>query len=108
MSLIEQHSHPDGGSVRLAAWLASRGLEHAGSPIRDRAMIEVYPHAAYVALFEPPSFIRYNKGSAAEKSSDLRMVQRALRELPWAYDAPLDELLRVDRLTKHGRARKSF
>jgi len=100
--------YPDAGSVRLANWLASRGFEHAGSASGDRLMLEVYPHAAYVALFELPSIIRYKKGSAAEKVLGLRTVQHTLRELPWVYDAALDELLSVDPSTMRGRARKSF
>lgn len=99
--------YPNAASVQLATWLASLGFVHAiaGAPL---AMLEVYPHAAYIALFELPSIIRYKRGSAADKCAGLRIVQEKLARLPIEQSAALDDLLKRDPAAFRGKDRKSF
>jgi predicted RNase H-like nuclease len=99
--------YPDAESVRLAGSLASLGFAHAASG-QSRVMLEVYPHAAYLALFELPSIIRYKKGTVAEKCDGLRTVQRTLARLPIASGAALTSLLGRDSADLRGKERKSF
>ena len=100
--------YPDAASVRLEARLAALGFVHAGTATGDRVMLEVYPHAAYVALFDLPSIIRYKKGSSAEKCAGLRVVQDKLSQLPFRCDPVLTEMLQRDPSSLKGQARKSF
>jgi predicted RNase H-like nuclease len=100
--------YPNAGSVRLATWLASRGYAHPGPSAEARVMLEVYPHAAYVALFELPRIIRYKKGRVADKVAGLRVVQQTLAHLPFAHDGVLGELLTCDPASVRGQARKAF
>ena len=100
--------YPDAASVRLEARLASSGFVHAGTPSRERVMIEVYPHAAYVALFDLPSIIRYKKGSSAQKCAGLRIVQEKLAQLPFRRDPVMADMLERDPASLKGQARKSF
>jgi predicted RNase H-like nuclease len=100
--------YPHAASVRLEARLASLSFVHAGTPFGERVMLEVYPHAAYVALFDLPSIIRYKKGSAAEKCAGLRIVQQRLAQLPFRHDLVLADMLERDPASLKGQARKSF
>jgi predicted RNase H-like nuclease len=100
--------YPDAGSVRLAAWLASTGFVHAGTPVGERVMLEVYPHAAYVTLFDLPSIIRYKKGASAERCAGLRIVQQKLALLPFRREAVVRSLLERDPAALKGQERKSF
>ena len=100
--------YPDAASVRLATWLASLGFVHAGRSSEERVMLEVYPHAAFVALFDLPSIIRYKKGSVAAKCAGLRIVQEKLGQLPLRRDVQLVEILERDPAGLRGHDRKSF
>jgi hypothetical protein len=88
--------------------LASGGFVHPGKSDAERVMLEVYPHAAYVAMFDLPSIIRYKKGSVAEKCAGLRIVQQKLRQLPFRQDAVLAEMLQRDPTGLKGSSRKTF
>lgn len=100
--------YPDAASVRLGLRLAQAGFIHGGDSSGPRVMLEVYPHAAYVALFDLPSIIRYKKGSTSEKCAGLRTVQAKLAELPFRRDPVLAEMLELDPASLKGQARKSF
>ena len=100
--------YPDAASVRLEARLASSGFVHAGTSPGERVMLEVYPHAAYVALFDLLSIIRYKKGSSMEKCAGLRIVQEKLAQLPFRRDATIADMLERDPASLKGQARKSF
>lgn len=105
--------YPDAGSVRLAAALAYRGFEHAvvaASPAK-RVMLEVYPHAALVALFDLPTILKYKRGRVAAKRQGLRELATHIRRLSSAQPSleptrALDELLSEDVEPLKGRALK--
>lgn len=100
--------YPDPCSVRFATWLQARGFRHADQALGGRVMLEVYPHAAYVALFELHSIIPYKKGSVAAKVGGLRIVQQTLAKLPFVRDDRMNELIEFDPGSLKGQARKSF
>lgn len=99
---------PQARSVQLTELLATRGYGHGTeSPRAARTVIEVYPHAGYVALFDRPSIIRYKKGNVAQKTAGLREVQRELLRLPFAVTAELSSVLTEDPAVLRGKARKA-
>lgn len=100
--------YPDPASVRLSTWLREHGFEHATSPAGERTMLEVYPHAAFVALLDRPHIIRYKKGRVSEKCMGLREVQSILSQLPIAKRHEWIELLERDPASMRGAARKEF
>jgi predicted RNase H-like nuclease len=100
--------YADAASVRLASALSSVGFVHGCAARADRVMLEVYPHAAYVSLFDLPSVIRYKKGSVSEKCAGLRVVQAMLSQLPFRRDERMVSLLQADPSQFKGHARKSF
>jgi len=64
-------------------------------------MLEVYPHAALVELFQLPSILRYKKGTVAKKRCGLRELQQRLTQLsvcnpPLQCAAELSEFLTKD------------
>ena len=99
--------YPDASSVRLAAWLTSIGFVHAVDN-QPRVMFEVYPHAAFVALFSLASIIRYKKGSNTQKCDGLRTVQETLAKLPIGSGPLVDGLLKRDPAGLRGQTRKSL
>lgn len=104
--------YPQAASVALASWLGDQGFSHAPFAFRGRAMLEVYPHAAFVALFDLSTVIKYKKGLVANRCTGLRQVQATLRmlaseETPLRSNAMLESLLRQDPSALRGRARKS-
>ena len=70
---------PNAASVRLEAELQTRGYRHIS--LGSRTMLEVYPHAALVSLFDLPHIIKYKKGRVESKRSGLRELQSRLRTL---------------------------
>lgn len=100
--------YPDAASVRLSVWLAERGFRHATATTSERTMLEVYPHAAFVALLDRPHIIRYKKGRVAQKCTGLREVQSTLSRLPIADSPDWIELLTRDPATMRGASRKEF
>jgi predicted RNase H-like nuclease len=74
--------YPGAASVALARTLVEDGFMHA--PIAaesDRVILEVYPHAAMVAIFDLPRTLKYKKGTAAEKRAGLLVLADHLRRL---------------------------
>lgn len=100
--------YPDPASVRLSSWLTEHGFQHPTSQVGHRTMLEVYPHAAYVALLDRPYIIRYKKGTVAEKCAGLREVQTTLAQLPIERSGGWNELLERDPASMRGAARKEF
>ena len=100
--------YPNAASVRLESWLLARGFVHGIGAEHSRTMIEVYPHSAFVALFDLPSIIRYKKGNVADKCSGLRIVQKTLSLLPIRQCETLMHFLKHDPVTLRGITRKSF
>jgi predicted RNase H-like nuclease len=95
--------YPDAGSVRLAAALAQRGFVHAvaAASSANRVMLEVYPHAALVALFDLHTILKYKRGQVAAKRQGLRELAAHIRRLASARPllqptSALDELLSQD------------
>ena len=74
--------YPNAASVRLACELARDGFCHAPLNSGPRVMLEVYPHAALVQLFDLKKIIKYKKGTVAMKREGLQILQRKLAELP--------------------------
>lgn len=109
--------YPDAAGVRLGAHLAMRGFRHAvplARPLsRGRVMMEVYTHAALVALLGLPRSLRYKKGPVAERVQGLRALQQSLAvlseaEAPLVRTPLLDDALRADPALARGRARKAL
>ena len=101
-------------SASLAEWLEEQGFKHApGADAGANVMMEVYPHAAHIALRNRKYTIKYKKGSTAQKCEGLREVQRELRaifdsDVPVETNATSEQLLSKDPATLRGTARKSF
>jgi len=74
--------YPDAASARLAGELALLGFTHGpqAAGTDQRVMIEVYPHAALVALFDLPTIIKYKKGTVAEKRRGLHQLRGRIAE----------------------------
>jgi predicted RNase H-like nuclease len=75
--------------------------------------LEVYPHAAFVALFDLPEIIRYKKGRVLQRAAGLRSVQAILRGLssedpPLSPNPELDRFLNVNPALLRGAARKDY
>lgn len=91
--------YPDASSVTLARTLVQRGFRHAPESIGvERVMLEVYPHAAMVALFDLPKVLKYKKGTVAQKRDGLESLAEHIRRLSCARPvlastAPLERLL---------------
>jgi predicted RNase H-like nuclease len=107
--------YPDAPSVALADALVRDGFVHiGGSAATDaRVMIEVYPHAALVALFDLKKIIKYKKGTSAQKCIGLAVLQQHVRMLSHREPSlrpsqQLEDLLSVDVLSLRGKARKSY
>jgi predicted RNase H-like nuclease len=98
--------YPNPASVRLGKWLAEQGFFHPGV-VGDRTMLEVYPHAAFVALFDLPRIIKYKKGTVSDKCSGLRLVQQMMQLLP-ITGSRVTQLLGADPSMFRGRDRKSY
>jgi predicted RNase H-like nuclease len=103
--------YPDAASVRLSDALRLQGYVHApGDPHEATAMmLEVYPHAAMVALFDLPRIVKYKRGTVAMKRTGLGHLQRLLWLLtehnpPLVANALLQNLLgrRLDALGGQG------
>ena len=92
--------YPDSASVRLANALVAEGYAHAPEATRsDRTvLLEVYPHAALVALFDLPKILKYKKGLLAQKRAGLQLLVLHVRRLsraspPLLTNGPLEQLL---------------
>ena len=105
--------YPDASSVQLASWLHGQGFRHASEHLTARTMLEVYPHAAFVALFDLPTVIKYKKGTVTAKCTGLTIVQSRLRSLalseaPLKPNKALEVLLNQDPSALRGQLRKSY
>lgn len=98
--------YQNAASVNLAKWLKSIGFSHATEPASNQIMLEVYPHAAYLELFELQSIIRYKKGTIKQKHQGLRIIQTTLGNLPISASSMLFNLLRCNPADLRGRELK--
>ena len=74
--------YPGAASVRLTEHLETLGYRHpSDTSVELGSMIEVYPHAAFVAFFDLLRIIRYKKGRVAQKVSGLMVLQATLSYL---------------------------
>jgi predicted RNase H-like nuclease len=76
-------------------------------------MLEVYPHAGHVALFDLPTILKYKKGTVAQKSEGLTSLQGLIRRLTTTepalqYNAALNDLLSRKVSDLRGDARKRY
>ena len=106
---------PDAPSIRLTDDLAGLGFVHGpcASPADRQLMIEVYPHAALVALFDLPTIFKYKKGSVAEKRMGMDQLRARIAELSsWRPalrpNAKLDHLLEVRLESLAGASLKQY
>lgn len=109
--------YPDAAGVRLASHLSESGFRH-GAPLPEpqhggRVMMEVYTHAALVALLSLPRIIRYKKGTVAERAQGLRELQRSIAALAMVEASLirtplLDDVLAADPALLRGSRRKGL
>jgi predicted RNase H-like nuclease len=96
--------YPDASSTVLTAALLTHGFTHvdrATTKESGRLMVEVYPHAAMVALWDLPKTIKYKKGSVSAKRLGLSSLQSHLTTLsktvpPLLWSGMLQEVLSTD------------
>ena len=81
-----QRLYPHATSVAFASELLANGYVHA--PMADsgtaKVVLEVYPHAGLVALFDLPKSLKYKKGTVAQKRTGLSALAEHLRRLTHA------------------------
>lgn len=106
--------YPNASSVQLASNLMKAGFVHApDASSSPRVMLEVYPHAALVALFDLPKIIKYKTGRIAQKQAGLRELQRYIANLAY-LNPPLQasevgtQLLTIDPTGLRGSALKQL
>jgi predicted RNase H-like nuclease len=76
--------YPDPSSVALTAQLEARGFAHVtpeDQRLAKRVLMEVYPHAAMVALWDLPKTIKYKRGNLGAKREGLEILRNALHRL---------------------------
>ena len=78
-----QRLYPSATGVALAAWLAAQGYVHAPAvtQMSTKVMLEIYPHAAMVALFDLPKSLKYKKGTLPQKRQGLESLANHIRRL---------------------------
>lgn len=98
-----QRLYPNAPSVALANDLILAGFIHAPSATEgsNRVLLEVYPHAAMVALFDLPKILKYKKGTMAQKRQGLgeliTLIRRLMRARPRIrWNDRLEQLLSRD------------
>lgn len=107
--------YPRPASVDLAKELTLRGFKHASDPAdtrKQRVMLEVYPHAALLELFELSRILKYKKGSVETRRSGQRELQRRLSDMagldpPLECTTKLSEFLAIDTNSLRGAALKA-
>ncbi len=106
--------YPSATSVALARELVAAGYVHAPALGGDFAnvILEVYPHAGLVALFDLPKSLKYKKGRLAQKRAGLRALGQHLGRLRHAVpilraNACLTNLLSRDLDSLRGRDLKA-
>lgn len=86
----------------LARKLVLAGYVHASNADEDsqKVVLEVYPHAGLVALFDLPKSLKYKKGTLAQKRSGLRTLTEHLGQLAQATPVLLKTPYLADLLTR--------
>lgn len=95
---LDRHGIAEG--PRLGDALTTTGWSLDPLSNGERRAIELFPHAAIVALFGAPRALRYKKGSLASRMEPLREYQRLILthvqpEAPELLDSPLGDFLRA-------------
>ena len=97
-----QRLYPGAASVALASALVADGYVHVkGEPDDSKLLLEVYPHAAMVALFDLPKIIKYKKGPVSKRREGLQCLSDHIRSLshaepPLVMGSALNEILSCD------------
>jgi predicted RNase H-like nuclease len=104
---------PNAPSVELARLLWEDGYVHAPDGVASLTMLEVYPHAAQVALFDLPQTIKYKKGRVPDRCVGLRQLQSCLGRLhsgpfPLRRSPALSDLLQAVPEALKGQLRKNL
>ena len=100
--------YPSAASIELAKELVAAGYIHAptAGADADKILLEVYPHAGLVALFDLAKSLKYKKGSSAQKRLGLGVLTSYLRQLtlavPAVHENALFAKLMAVRLTNLG------
>ncbi len=78
--------YPSPASVALVRELVAAGYVHAPSvgAVSTKVILEVYPHAGLIALFDLPKSLKYKKGTLAQKRQGLSALAEHLRRLTHA------------------------
>lgn len=94
--------YPDAAGVALARELVQSGYVHGPSAdaASKKVILEVYPHAGLVALFDLPKSLKYKKGTLAQKRSGLRILAEHLSQLAQATPVLLKTPYLTDLLTR--------
>lgn len=108
---LDRHGIAEG--PRLGDALAASGWSLDPYSQGDRRALEVFPHAAIVALFGAARALRYKKGPMARRMEPLREYQRLISthvrsEAPELLASPLGDLLRAPIGHMPGRALKEL
>jgi len=104
-----------GEGPRLGSALGDRGwnADPARPMVAGRHALEVFPHAAIVALFGAPRALRYKKGPLASRLDPLREYRDRISthvaaECPALADSPLGGLLHAPITPQPGRTLKDI
>lgn len=108
---LDRHGIAEG--PRLGDALAARGWSLDPFAKGPRRALEVFPHAAVVALFGAPRALRYKKGPLSSRLEPLRALQGLatgylLAECPELLESPLGGFLRHPIPPTPGRALKEL
>lgn len=90
--------YPNSAAVRLAHGLEVDGFVHASAKeagSASRIILEVYPHAALVAMFNLERIIRYKKGPIFQKHLGLLQLRDRISQLG-RFDPPLRSTHRLE------------
>jgi predicted RNase H-like nuclease len=91
--------YPQASSVRLTRALETDGFVHVEQLDAERTgriILEVYPHAAMVALFDLAKTIKYKKGSVAARRIGLESLRSHLKQLTSAAPPLVSSVLLQD------------
>lgn len=94
--------YPNAASVAWARELIAAGYVHAPSvgAVSTKVILEVYPHAGLIALFDLPKSLKYEKGTLAQKRLGLRVLAEHLCRLTHATPILRGNACLVDLLSR--------
>jgi predicted RNase H-like nuclease len=103
---------PKADSVQVTAYLLGRDFKHfTSAEVKNKVLLEVYPHPATIELFGLSKIIKYKKGKRAEKILGQKMLREHIAELskhipPLKPTTNLSNFLKEDLTLLRGKALK--